>query len=262
MSFFEAIILGIVEGITEFLPISSTAHLMMTSRLLAIEQTEFVKSFEVVIQLGAIAAVIFLFAPRLVRELGLWKKVTIAFIPTAVIGFLFYKLIKTYLIGNITVALLALIIGGIALIFVERYVAKKPQKEDSEVDHITNTQAFFIGLLQTLAVIPGVSRSATTIVSSMLFGANRKAATEFSFLLAIPTIAAAAGYDLIKNVHILNEARPILIVGFVVSFISAFISVKFLLTYIQRNSFESFGVYRILIAIAFFIYIYLRNPIS
>ncbi len=258
MSFFDAIILGLVEGITEFLPISSTAHLMMTSKVLELNQSEFLKSFEVVIQLGAIVAVVFLFGSRLIKNAWLWKKVLIAFIPTAVIGFLLYKLIKTHLIGNISVAVWALVIGGVALIAVEHLLSKKSNvqgESSSEVKDITNKQAFFIGLTQSLAIIPGVSRAAATIVPALFFGASRKAAAEFSFLLAIPTVAAAAGYDLLKNFDTiaLNDNIIILMTGFIVSMVAAVFSIKFMLSYISKHSFRGFGIYRIIVAGLFFL---------
>lgn len=252
MSFLDAIILGIVEGITEFLPISSTAHLMMTSRILGISQTEFLKSFEIIIQFGAVAALVFVFGKRLVQNPWLWKKVALAFIPTSIIGFLLYNIIKSHLIGNLGVAVLGLIIGGIILIIVEHYISKKTDHPHSGLEEITNKQAVIIGFVQALAVIPGVSRSAATITSTLLFGSSRKAAAEFSFFLAIPTVAIAACYDLFKNIHVVNDHVPVLIIGFLASFISALISIKFLLSFIQTRSFTSFGIYRIIVALLFF----------
>jgi undecaprenyl-diphosphatase len=270
VSYIEAIILGIVEGITEFIPISSTAHLMMTSEILKIENSDFLKSFEIVIQFGAIAAVIFLFGPLFATHSNLWKKILIAFTPTAIIGFALYGLIKNFLIGNLIVAVWSLIIGGIVLILIEIFITKKhqnlvlqtsrsPQKpketEDDlkNLNSITNTQAFFIGVSQSLAVIPGVSRSAATIIPALLFGSNRKTAAEFSFLLAVPTIGAAAGYDLVKNVDILGQNYTILLVGFIVSFIVSMLTIKLFLSFLQKFSFISFGIYRIVVAIFFLI---------
>lgn len=251
MSFFHAIILGIVEGLTEFLPISSTAHLMLTTHLLGITQTEFVKTFQIFIQLGAISAVIIIFLPRLIKDRFLWKKIVIAFIPTAVVGFILYKLIKSYLIGNMMVALWALLIGGIVLILAEIVVARRPQTTQSEVSEITNTQAFFLGLIQSIAIIPGVSRAAATIVPMLLFGSSRKAATEFSFLLAIPTIAAASGYDLLKSTTEIDGQLGILAVGFITSFIAAILSIKFFISHIQTHKFTSFGIYRVVLSLVF-----------
>lgn len=281
MSFFEAIILGLVEGITEFLPISSTAHLMMTSKILAVTQNEFLKSFEIVIQFGAIAAVIFLFGRRLAKSPRLWKKIAIAFLPTAIIGFLLYELIKTRLIGNLTVAVWGLIIGGLALIIVEHFFLKKPTRLDDgagrndkyklsgnqpnqtendnqaggNLEDISHKQAFFIGAIQAVSVIPGVSRAAATIIPALFFGASRKAAAEFSFMLAVPTVAAAAGYDIIKNLDVwsVNGNIALLGIGFLVSFLAAIASIKFMLSYVQNHSFTAFGVYRILVAGLFFL---------
>lgn len=244
-------ILGIVEGITEFLPISSTAHLMIASKILGLAQTDFVKSFEIVIQFGAIAAVLFVFGERALRDRFLWKKVLIAFVPTAVVGYILYSVIKTYLIGNFFVAASGLIVGGIALILLENYHPSRIQ-EGFGVEHITSKQAFVIGLVQSIAIIPGISRSATTIVCSRLFGASRKAAAEFSFLLAVPTVAAASGYDFLKHYKDFDGSNhfPLLIVGFFFSFFSALIAIRFLINYIQNNSFTTFGIYRIIVAIA------------
>ncbi len=255
MSFFHAIILGIIEGFTEFLPISSTAHLMLVSRILDIAQTDFVKTFEVFIQLGAITAVVFFFFPRLIKDRFLWKKILIAFIPTAIVGFVLYKIIKSYLIGNTLIALWALLIGGLALIVVEKIISRKPVNNESGVESISNTQAFCIGLIQSVAVIPGVSRAAATIVPMLLMGSSRKAATEFSFLLAIPTIAAASGYDLLHNVSAINGHYGVLAVGFIVSFLAALLSIKFLISHIQNHKFISFGVYRVGLSIVFFVLI-------
>lgn len=252
MSFLDAIILGIVEGITEFLPISSTAHLMMASKILEISQSEFVKSFEIMIQLGAIVAVLFTFGGRLVKTPSLWKKIAIAFIPTAIIGFFLYEFIKVYLIGNLLIAVLSLIIGGLILIGLERFVLKSPAVENDTND-ITSKQAFIIGVVQSLAIIPGVSRSAATIVPALLFGASRRAAAEFSFLLAVPTIGAAVGYDLVKNFGTLDGNIVILIIGFGASFVAAVLSIKFLLSFIQNHSYSVFGIYRIIIAALFFL---------
>lgn len=251
MSIFEAIILGLVEGITEFLPISSTAHLMMTSKILDVSQSEFTKSFEIVIQLGAILAVLFIFAKRLFKNPSIWKKIAIAFVPTAIIGLVSYPLIKTHLIGNFGVAVWSLVIGGLALIVIERFISKRANRLTFGVEEITNKQAFLIGVVQALAVIPGVSRAAATIVPAMLFGAGRKAAAEFSFLLAIPTVGAAAGYDFVRNIDTLNGNSSVLLIGFIASFAAALFGIKFLLSFIQNHSFVSFGIYRIAVAFLF-----------
>lgn len=261
MNFFDAVILGIVEGITEFLPISSTAHLMMTSKILGLAQTEFVKSFEIVIQFGAIAAVIVLFGKRLIEHTDIWKKILIAFLPTAVIGFLLYKVIKSFLIGNLQIMVWSLVLGGIALIAVEYFffkfkavIAPGSGPKHSDMNEISNSEAFWIGVCQSFAVIPGMSRAAATIVPAIFFGASRQAAAEFSFLLAIPTIAAAAGYDVLNNFEVISFSSnlTLLLTGFIVSFLAAIVGIKFLVSFLSKHSLTSFGIYRIVIAILFF----------
>lgn len=251
MTFFEAVILGIVEGITEFLPISSTAHLMMASKVLGVEPSDFLKSFDIVIQFGAIVAVILVFGPLFGVHHRLWKKILIAFLPTAVIGFVLYQLIKVYLLGNLLIAAWSLAIGGVVLILIEFFLSKKPEAEKIPIENITNTQAFIIGVCQSIAIIPGVSRSAATIIPAMLLGTSRVAAAQFSFLLAVPTIGAASAYEFVKNVHVINGNIGLLLVGFLTSLIAAFLSIKFLLSFVQKFSFTPFGVYRIVIAILF-----------
>lgn len=258
MSFFEAFILGIVEGITELLPISSTAHLMLASSLLGLEQSEFVKSFEIVIQFGAIFAVMVVFRERLLSGLGIWKKLAIAFLPTAVVGFLLYNFIKSYLVGNLMIAVWSLAIGGLVFVILEKFILKNrvESADKDDISNISNKQAFIIGLIQSISIIPGVSRSAATIVPALLLGQNRKTAVEFSFLLAIPTIAAAAGYDLVRNVGVFDGQLFVLAVGFVTSFVSAIFAIKFLLSFIKTHSFIPFGIYRIAIALIFLFFIF------
>lgn len=255
MSFFEALILGVVEGITELLPISSTAHLMLASEILKVDQSEFLKSFEIVIQFGAICAVIFVFRRRLLESFGIWRKIALAFVPTAIIGFLLYEFIKTQLLTNIYIAVWSLVIGGLIFIIVEKLILKPKTDSIESIEKISDKHAILIGLVQSIAVIPGVSRSAATIISALLLGANRKTAVEFSFLLAIPTIGAAAGYDLVKNLDVLHGNMGMLTVGFVTSFVSAIFAIKFLLSFVRNHSFVSFGIYRIIIGLVFLIFV-------
>lgn len=255
MSLIDALILGIVEGLTEFLPISSTAHLMFTSKLLGLSQSELTKSFEIIIQFGAIFAIFFMFRKRIINNLWLWRKVLIAFIPTAVVGFFLYKIIKAFLIGNLVIAAFGLLVGGFALIWVEKYVAKRTSEKIDDIEQITDTQAFYIGLVQSLAVIPGVSRAGATLVPSLLFNISRQTSIEFSFLLAVPTIAAAAGYDLIQNIHVFDGHADVLAIGFITSFVAAILAIKFVLSFIKHHSFISFGIYRVLIALIFLIFL-------
>ena len=252
MSFFHALILGIVEGITEFLPISSTAHLILASHVLKLADSEFLKSFEIIIQLGAILSVVVLYWSKF-WNWDVLKKLVVAVIPTGVIGLTVYKAIKGYLLGNVTVVLLALLIGGIALIIFERY----QQRTDTDVDfsEITYKKAFLIGLFQAIAVIPGVSRSAATIVGGSFLGVSKRTIVEFSFMLAVPTMLAASGLELVKGRAALAGNYHVLAVGFVVSFITAIVAIKSFLGYIKKHDFSVFGWYRIVLAVVYFLVI-------
>ncbi len=257
MSYIHATILGIVEGLTEFLPISSTAHLILVSDLMHLVQNEFNKSFEIIIQVGAILSVVFLYYKDIFKWLMI-KKLFVAFVPTAVIGLILYKFIKGYLIGNTVVVLWALALGGLFLIIFEKVFAKKiafNESKESGLNEISYKQSFVIGLFQSLAVIPGVSRSAATIVGGMLWGVKRKTIVEFSFLLAVPTMIAATGLDVYKNMHAFtNSDWKFLSLGLIVSFVTAILAIKFFIAYIQKNTFSAFGWYRILLVIVFAIW--------
>jgi len=254
MSIYYAILLGIVEGITEFLPISSTAHLILTSHLLGIEELAFVKSFEIIIQLGAILSVVVLYWRKLLNW-DVLTKTAVAFVPTGVLGLTVYKAVKSYLLGNLHVVLVSLLVGGIVLILFERL---RPST-DGEVDfsEITYRRALLIGLFQSVAMIPGVSRSAATIVGGSLIGVSKRTIVEFSFLLAIPTMAAATALDLLKGYKDLVGHFDVLAVGLVVSFVVALLAIKSFLGYVKRHSFAVFGWYRVLLAIAYF-FVFIR----
>jgi undecaprenyl-diphosphatase len=251
MTFLSAAILGLIEGLTEFLPISSTGHLIIAGKLLALPSTAFLSSFDIAIQSGAILAVVYLFAGKLLSNKHLLGKVTAAFIPTAIVGFVIYKLFKTYLAGNLMVTIAALLVGGIFLIWFERYYRDNDREEAAfGLEKLNYGQAMLIGLAQALAIIPGVSRSAATIIGGMALGLSRQAVVEFSFLLAIPTMLAATAYDLYKNAGTFAPDQfGYLAVGFAISFAVALWSVKFLIRYIQKNDFTAFGYYRIIVAI-------------
>lgn len=256
MDYIQAIILSIVEGLSEFLPISSTGHLILTSRLLNIPQTDFVKSFEVIIQLGAILAVVYLYWKKVITNFRFWSKLIVAFIPSGIVGLTLYKTIKDVLIGNSLVTLAALFLGGILLIILEK-IYKEQGHHISNIDQISNKQAFLIGLCQSISIIPGVSRAAATIIGGMFLGLKRTAAVEFSFLLAIPTMAAATGLDLIKSdFNFSTNEYSLLAVGLLGSFITAIFAIKFLLKFVQTHTFISFGIYRIILSILFFFFIY------
>lgn len=253
MDFLQAIILGVVEGVTEFLPISSTGHMILAAQLLKIPETEFVKSFQIFIQLGAVSAVAVLFFQKYIQNFKVWKNVIASFIPTAIAGLIFYKLVKEVLLANPMVTLTALFIGGLALIVVE-LIHKEQDSHVGKLEDLTLKQSFLIGVAQAISIIPGVSRSAATIVGGMLLGVKRKTAVEFSFLLAVPTLFAAAGLDLVKTkLHFSSSEWMIFLLGLVVSFITALVVVRWFLSYIQKNNFILFGVYRIVLAILFWI---------
>jgi undecaprenyl-diphosphatase len=246
----QALILGIVEGITEFLPISSTAHLILSSHAMGLAETEFLKSFEIIIQLGAILSVVMLYWKRFwVRDTFL--KLVIAFIPTGVIGLTVYKLVKAYLLGNITVVLTALVVGGVVLIVFEQF--KKPSEAPADFSEITYGRAALIGLFQTISMIPGVSRSAATILGGSMIGVSKRTIVEFSFMLAVPTMLGASVLDLYKSHDALAGNWGLLGIGFVVSFITALIAIKGFLKFIRNRVFAVFGVYRIILAVAYFL---------
>jgi len=253
MSIFETIILGIVEGFTEFLPISSTGHLILSSYLLKLEQSDFLKSFEIIIQLGAILSVVVFYFKKFLLKTEAIKRIIVASIPTAVVGFTLYGFVKNNLLSNHGVVLWALLLGGIALIVFELWYKGKEKAEEKSVLSLSYPHCFLIGLFQSIAIIPGVSRAGATILGGLFLGIPRKTIVEFSFLLAIPTIAGAAGLDLVTNASSFSyDQFGILVIGFVVSFITALIAIKLLLAFIQKHTFISFGIYRIIIAIVFF----------
>ncbi len=258
MSIFHAVLLGIVQGITEFLPISSTGHLILAQRVLNIDPTAFSKSFDIIIQLGAILAVIVLYWKKL-TDTDTAKKVLFAFIPTGIVGLLLYKTVKTYLLGSVPVVLWSLGIGGIVLVAFELWHDSASREDLRKARHqsikdISYKQAFIIGLYQSVAIIPGVSRSAATIMGGLALGISRVTIVEFSFLLAAPTMLAASGLDLVKNYSTFStENFWTLAVGFVISFLVALPSLRFLLDYVRRHTFIPFGMYRIAIAMLFFL---------
>jgi len=266
MNYFDAAIFGIVEGLTEFLPISSTGHLMLTAKLLG-GQTEFLKTFEIVIQLGAILSVIVLYWQKFLLDFAVLKRVIAAFIPTAVIGFLFYKIVKNVLMESDAVVLWALAIGGIAIIAFELVLSRKMRRKDSVliknenggviannvgIEKISYQKALLIGVFQAIAIIPGVSRAAATIIGGLALGIKRRVIVEFSFLLAVPTMLAASCLDLYKNASLFSFNQfNFLAIGFIVSFLTAMLAIKFFLKFIKRHTFIGFGIYRILIVLVF-----------
>lgn len=253
MDIFQSIILGALEGLTEFLPISSTGHLILASELMNIAQDNVHKTFEVVIQLGSILAVVLFFKNKIFKDFSLWTKLIVAFIPTGILGLTLYKVIKS-LFAPQTVAYM-LIIGGIIIIAIEKF-RNDEKSEINTTDNITYKKAFLIGVFQSFAMVPGTSRSAATIVGGLLLGLNRKTAAEFSFLLAVPTMFVASGYDIYKNYQVFNFDNWIILAsGFITAFIFSYFAIKTLMNFIYKISFVPFGVYRILLGIIFLYYL-------
>ncbi len=238
-----ALILGIVEGVTEFLPISSTGHLILVGDLLGANDERW-SVFNIVIQTGAMLAIVWEYRARFFRiDIALYRNLLVAFIPAAVFGLLFSKIIKGYLFHAVPVAL-AFIAGGIIILLVERKPRARSRVES--VSEMTWLDALKVGFAQCLALIPGTSRSGATIIGGMLFGLSRKAATEFSFFLAVPTLVAAGGYDLLKHRALFSaNDLPMFGVGSVAAFVSAFVVVRWLIRYVATHDFKPFAWYRI-----------------
>lgn len=252
MSLIHVVILGLVEGITEFLPISSTAHLIITSRLLNIAQSEFLKFFEVFIQSGAILAVVFIYIQYVIKNPRLIKSIIISFIPTAIVGFLLHKIIKNVFFESFNMIIASLFFIGLLFIVFELLVKNKVIKLEKSVKQLNVFQAVIIGLVQSLAVIPGVSRAGAVMLGMMGMGYKRDESAIYSFLLAVPTIFAASAYDLYKSRDLLVTNLDniwILVFGFIVSFVFAYISVKWLINYLKKNTLIGFGIYRVLISL-------------
>ncbi|HEX8591469.1 MAG TPA: undecaprenyl-diphosphatase UppP [Candidatus Paceibacterota bacterium] len=254
MTILEAILLGVLEGATEFLPISSTGHLILGSHLLAIPETPFLTSFLIAIQLGAIGAVIVTYW-RSFLDFQILKRLFAAFVPTAVIGFALYKLIKGYLLGNEWIVVIALLVGGILLIVFE-LLHKERDGGAETIGAIRYRDAVAIGLFQALAIVPGVSRSAASIAGGLLLGIRRVAIVEFSFLLAVPTMLAATGYDLLKTYDTFEAGNiSLLLIGAATAFAVALVALRFLLRFVKTYTFIPFGIYRIVLALVFLIFV-------
>ena len=249
MDFITALILGIVQGISEFLPISSTGHLILASHLMGLQHTEFLKSFEIAIQAGTILSVVALYWRSLMVDFEVIKRLAVAFLPTGLLGLTLYRLIKGYLLGSETVVLCSLLIGGILIIAFERWY-REGENATGDIRAMSYKNALIVGLFQSVAMIPGVSRSAATILGGLLLGLKRKTIVEFTFLLAVPTMLAATGYDLIKSGSQFSlDQVQYLLIGFVTAFVVALLSIKFLLRFIKTHTFIPFGIYRIVLVI-------------
>ena len=249
MNLFETIIIAIVEGLTEFLPVSSTGHMIITQGILGVKSTEFVKLFTICIQFGAILSVLVLYWKRFFQTMNFYYKLFVAFIPAAIIGFLAGDFIDSMLESVLVVAIM-LIVGGVFMLFCDKWF-NNPQENQT----ITYKKGFIIGLFQCIAMIPGVSRSMATIVGGMTQKLTRKTAAEFSFFLAVPTMLAASGYKLLKAIitpegqQLLMDNMPTLIIGNVVAFIVAMLAIKFFINFLTKYGFKAFGYYRIIVGV-------------
>jgi len=240
----DSILLGIIEGFTEFLPISSTGHLIVASEFLNIDQNSVTKAYHVIIQFAAILAVILNYSDKFsLKKIELWKKLILAFIPIGAVGFVFSSQIKAMF--DIKIVAIMFIIGGIVFLIVERFYNETEEHID-DVEKVSYKQALYIGLAQIFALIPGTSRAGSTIIGAMLVKLNRKAAAEFSFLLAFPVMCATTGYDLLKHYKDFTDANFLVLgIGFVTAFIIAYITIKLFLKFLEKFTFVAFGIYRI-----------------
>lgn len=259
MTIWQSLIMGVVEGLTEFLPISSTAHLIITSELLKIPTTDFLKTFNISIQLGAILAVVILYWKKIWSSWSLIGKIIAATIPTAILGLALYEVVKNFLMESLPLIAGSLFIGGIIIILFERWYARKkptPQSQSKEVNDISYKQAVILGATQSLAMVPGVSRSGATIIGGLALGISRHNIVEFSFLLAIPTMIGATALDIYKSPNLFTGDQLVIwLVGFITAFITAVIGVKFLIRYVQRNDFQGFAWYRIILGALIFLFL-------
>lgn len=248
MDMLHSVILGLVEGATEFLPISSTGHMIVVSQWLGMEQTEGNKAFEVIIQLAAILAVVANYKERFTfKHTRLWCQVFIAFLPVAIVGFLFRHQIKE--LFSVSVVATMFIVGGVIFLVTEKVIENKKASVE-QLEDLSFKQALWIGLAQVFALIPGTSRAGSTIVGALFAGLSRKASAEFSFLLALPVMMAASGYDLLSNYKAFSGAQLLpLLVGFVVAFASAFVAMKLFMAFLDKFTFVAFGWYRIVFGV-------------
>lgn len=257
MSLFHAVILGAVEGLTEFLPVSSTAHLILANQLLKLRQTDFLTFFDIFIQSGAIFAVFVLYLSFILKNRYLWRKVFISFIPTAFVGFLLEKIITKVFFQSLFLIIFSLFFVGLIFIFVEFFLVKKKIILKKKIKEMTDKEAFLIGLIQSLSVLPGVSRAGSVILGMIGFGFKRDEAATYSFLLALPTIFAASFYQLIKlDFSLFNfDYLVFTLIGFFTSFFVAVFVVLWFINFLKKNSLIVFGIYRIIIALLFYFFI-------
>lgn len=248
MNTLQSFMLGIVEGLTEFLPISSTFHLIVSSRILALTSTDYLKLFEVVIQSGAIASLLLIYTKVLYSDRKLLTNVLISFVPTSIVGFVLHKMIKDIFFESNWLILIVFVLTGVVFLVLEKYLKAHDGKLNRGVGVITTKQAIIIGLSQTLSVIPGVSRAGSVIVAMMILGYKRDEAAKYTFLLSLPTIFAASAFDLFQGralLHTLTDGWLLLGIGFFTAMISAYLVMKWLTRYLATHTLEIFGWYRL-----------------
>jgi undecaprenyl-diphosphatase len=250
-----AIILAIVEGLTEFLPVSSTGHMILAAVILGVAQTEFVKSFEIALEFGSILAVVVSYW-RYFLDLNVLKRLVVAFIPTGIVGFVLYRVFKEILLGNTQIVLWALLLGGLFLILFELFYHERSGTD--ELSKIPYKHCLLIGLFQSISIIPGASRSAPTIMGGLALGMKRQTIVLFSFLLAVPTMIAASGFDLIMSAGQFSTGQfGVLTAGFFVSFFVAVVAIRFFLSYVKKHNLIPFGLYRIVLVVLFYFFVVL-----
>jgi len=248
MDVFQAIIIGIIEGFTEFLPISSTGHMIVASKFLGVKQDAITNAYEIIIQFSAIMAVMLIYKEKIsFKKIDLWSKLFVAFLPLAIVGFIFKDVIET--LFTIKTVAYMFIVGGVVFLIVE-YFYKEEKAYVVEVEEVTYKQSLIVGFSQIFSLIPGTSRAGATIIGGLLCGLDRKVSSDFSFLLAIPVMGAVSGYSLLKHYEEFAQAQwGVFVVGVVVAFIVAYITVKLFLVFIQKFSFVPFGIYRIVFGV-------------
>lgn len=259
MDILSAIILATVEGLTEFLPVSSTGHTILVAVLLGVQQTDFVKSFEIALEFGSILSVVVSYW-RLLLDYEVLKRLFVAFIPTGIVGLALYRVFKELLLGNAQIVLWALLVGGVFLVLFELFYREKAGTV--QLSKIPYRHCLLIGLFQSVSIIPGASRSAPTIMGGLALGMKRETIVLFSFLLAVPTMIAASGFDLLMSAGEFSAGEvTVLLIGFLVSFLVASAVIRLFLNYVKKHNFIPFGVYRILLVVLFYFFVILRVPV-
>jgi len=248
----QAIIIGVIEGFTEFLPISSTGHMIIASEFLGVSQNALTKAYEVIIQFAAILAVMLIYREKITfKKIDLWQKLFVAFLPLAIVGFIFKDQIKT--LFTVEIVAWMFILGGLVFLVVEHFYEEK-EFHVNEVEKTSYKQALWVGIAQIFSLIPGTSRAGATIIGGLLVGLDRKTSAEFSFLLAIPVMAAVSGYDLLKHYQDFADANwSAFLAGFIAAFIVAYLTIKLFLVFLQKFTFVAFGLYRILFGVCLLI---------